>query len=237
MLFGDMGYMPWFGMPQDYHFGGHTFTVCGWDGADTILIADMDQKAVGPKKGFYHPVSLEELAKLRGSPHKPFPPKNGYLEFDFSGYRDPTPDDLVRAIRQTVEAQLNPPISNFGVAGLRKTAKEVLKWPNKYDDHALRMNLFNFYIFIEIGGTGGGCFRYMYARFLREAAAILGNVILNEVADQIHHSGELLSEIAYLFEDAQHMGDISASIAHASELFTRVAGLEEDVFNSLMQSI
>lgn len=25
MLFGDMGFLPWFEFPQEYHFGGHTF--------------------------------------------------------------------------------------------------------------------------------------------------------------------------------------------------------------------
>jgi hypothetical protein len=37
------------------------------------------------------------------------------------------------------------------------------------------MNLFSLYVFIEIGGTGGGCFRYMYARFLNEAAGVTGS--------------------------------------------------------------
>ena len=32
MVFGDMGYLPWFEMPEGYHFGGHSFVVCGYDG-------------------------------------------------------------------------------------------------------------------------------------------------------------------------------------------------------------
>ena len=37
MLFGDMGFLPWFDLPKDYHFGGHTFVVCGFDGKNTVL--------------------------------------------------------------------------------------------------------------------------------------------------------------------------------------------------------
>jgi hypothetical protein len=32
MLGGDMGMLPWFDLPADYHFGGHTFVACGYDG-------------------------------------------------------------------------------------------------------------------------------------------------------------------------------------------------------------
>lgn len=169
MVFGDMGFLPWFDLPKDYHFGGHTFVVCGFDGNDTVIASDIDQKAAGLKKGFYFPITLEQLSKARGSAFKPFPPKNTYLEFDFKDFHDPRSDDIVSSIDQTIDSQLNPPIKNIGVKGLRHTSKEILKWQNTFSDQQLRMNLFTLYIFFEIGGTGGGCFRHMYSRFLREA--------------------------------------------------------------------
>jgi len=48
------------------------------------------------------------------------------------------------------------------------------------------MNLFNLYIFIEIGGTGGGCFRYMYSRFLKESAKVTKNNQLMELAEKFY---------------------------------------------------
>jgi hypothetical protein len=59
------------------------------------------------------------------------------------------------------------------------TAKEILKWPGIFDDYNFWMNLFSIYIFFEIGGNGGGCFRCMYSRFLNEAAGITGNRKMN----------------------------------------------------------
>ena len=100
MLFGDMGYLPWFDFPEDYHFGGHAFVVCGYDGQNTALASDMDPQASGLKKGFYYPVTLDQLSRARSSPHKPFPPKNTYLELDFSRYRQPTVEDIYISIRQ-----------------------------------------------------------------------------------------------------------------------------------------
>jgi len=158
MVYGDMGFLPWFDLPKDYHFGGHTFNICGFDGEDTCLASDIDPKASGLKKGFYHPISLEQLRKARSSPYKPFPPKNTYLEFDFKSFHNPRTEDIYSAIKQTIESQLKPPIKNIGIKGIRHAAREIIKWPNMFKDKELRMNLFNLYIFIEIGGTGGGCF-------------------------------------------------------------------------------
>lgn len=52
MVYGDMGLLPWFNLPKDYHFGGHTFVICGFDGKETVLASDIEQEASGLKKGF-----------------------------------------------------------------------------------------------------------------------------------------------------------------------------------------
>jgi hypothetical protein len=233
MVYGDMGLLPWFDLPDDYHFGGHTFVVCGFDGKDKILISDMDQKASGLKKGFYYTVTLEQLRKARGSTFKPFPPKNTYLKFDFRTYQPPTKNDIYDAIRQTVDSMMNPPISNIGVRGIRRTAKEIQKWPQRYSDFELRMNLFTLYVFIEIGGTGGGCFRYMYARFLQEAADITENDHLHKAATMIDDSGKLFTEVGLLFKDAETAKDVQGKIEKADALFYQIAEKEEEAYTFL----
>lgn len=42
---------------------------------------------------------------------------------------------------------------------LRHAARELRKWPEYFLARDLQLNLFNLYLFIETGGTGGGCFR------------------------------------------------------------------------------
>lgn len=234
MAYGDMGYMPWFELPEGYHFGGHTFVVCGYDGGDRVLISDMAQREGGLKKGFYSPVTLEQLRLVRGSKEKPFPPRNTYLDFDFSDYHKPTPEDLHEAIGQAAEAMLSPPIKNLGVKGLRHTAKELLKWPDQFDESALMLNLFNLYIFIEIGGTGGGCFRPMYARFLREVAQITGERRLAEAAGLLDQSGRLFTKAGLLFQDYEDKTRLRERIQAASEGFEEIAGIEEEAFQMLM---
>ena len=230
MLFGDMGYLPWFHFPTEYHFGGHTFVVCGYDGKNTLLASDMDQIATGLKKGFYSTITLEQLRKARNSTFKPFPPKNAYLEFDFSRYHQPEKDDIFSAILQTADSQLNPPIKNLGIKGIRHTAKELPKWPGMFDDKDLRMNLFTIYIFIEIGGTGGGCFRYMYSRFLKESAAITKNEKLLKASENFQKSGEMFTRAGLLFRDAEKTKDLRERIKAASDIFQKIADLEEEAY-------
>jgi hypothetical protein len=236
MVFGDMGMLPWFDLPKDYHFGGHTFVVCGFDGKDAVLASDMDQKASGLKKGLYCPVTLEQLGQARNSPFKPFPPKNTYLEFDFSRYHDPTPDDIRSCIAQAADSQLDPPIKNVGVKGVRHAAREILKWPKTFADTELRMNLFTLYVFFEIGGTGGGCFRYMYSRFLREAMEVTGNKALGEVSGMFSESGKIFTQIGLMFKNAQFMGNIDESIKAASRKFNDIADIEEKAYSCLKKN-
>ncbi|MDR3727966.1 MAG: BtrH N-terminal domain-containing protein [Terracidiphilus sp.] len=237
MLGGDMGFLPWFHLPEDYHFGGHAFVVCGFDGDKTVLASDMDPQMPGLKKGLYSPISLEQLSKARNSPFKPFPPKNLRMEFDFAGFRNPGAREILQSIEQTIDYLLHPPIKNLGVEGMRHTADQLLKWPAMFADVDLRMNLFNLYIFIEIGGTGSGCFRFMYSRFLEEGARITGNPALAKAAIKFNQSGQMFSKIGLMFKDAQKMKDVEKQIDAASGLFREIADMEEEACHSLKECI
>jgi hypothetical protein len=233
MVMADMGFLPWFDFPGGYHFGGHSFVVCGYDGVDTALASDMDAGTAGKKKGFYYPISLEGLRIARSSQYKPFPPKNAYLEFDFAGFHSPTAGDIYSSIRQTADSQLNPPIKNAGVKGIRHAAKEIRNWPSQFSDFELRMNLFNLYVFIEIGGTGGGCFRYMYSRFLKEAALLAKDDSLLDPAEKMRESGAAFSEIALSFKESQGAKDLDERIERAGARLSEIADIEEEAYAEL----
>lgn len=237
MLGGDMGFLPWLEFPSGYHFGGHTFVACGFDGANTVLASDMVPKAAGLKKGFCAPITLEQLRKARSSPFKPFPPKNLWFEFDFSRARKPRPADVLSAIRQTVDMELWPPIRNLGVSGIRHAADQLLRWPHEFNDLALRLNLFNLYISFEIGGTGGGCFRKMYARFLNEAASIIGNRCLSDASTAFSQMGDEFSRIGQSFKTAEKMRNLDKAIAAASTTLRAIADQEEETWELIQKSL
>ncbi len=238
MVFGDMAYIPWFShIPDDYHFGGHTFVICGFDWGKTFLASDIDPKTSGTKKGFYAPITLEQLEQARNSRHKPFPPKNTWLEFDFNGFHPPRPEDIYSSIRQTINDMLHPTISNAGIKGIRRTGQEIKKWTKMYDEKTARMVLFNIHIFIDIGGTGGGIFRFMYSRFLKEASEITSNPALSEIGEIIEGSGMQFSETGKLFKDFENLYDMADRIKQADDKLNDIANIETVAYKQLLKAI
>jgi hypothetical protein len=228
MLQVDMGYLPYFDFGgSDYHFGGHAVVACGYDPeARQVLIADRDEEL--------HPVSMEDLEQARGSTHKPFPPKHKWYTFDFTHKRPPTASEVRQAILEQAQPMLEPPIRNIGVEGIRKAARAVVRWPDSMDDKALRWALFNAYIFISpVGGSGGGAFRYMFSRFLREAAEITGDARLNESAAAFQHVGDRWQEVAEIFKRGSEAEDPIAVLAETTAPMMEIADLEETAWERL----
>jgi len=223
----DMGYLPYFDFPDDYHFGGHVIAVAGRDG-DTYLVADRD--------GALHPVPRADLEAARGSKHKPFPPRHMWYRFDAAGAHAPTAVDLWSAIAQNADAMLHGPISNIGVRGIRKAAGLIPKWSGQLDDAALRDACLNNFIFIDAtGGTGGGLFRLMYARFLREAEAITGASELAAVADQFDAAGQRWDAAAQVFK-AVYEGAPPSELGTLKPALLAIADIEQSAWARLEEA-
>jgi hypothetical protein len=227
MLQVDMGFLPYFDFGgEEYHFGGHAVVACGYDAAsNTVLIAERD--------GAY-PVPMADLAKARGSTFQPFPPKNRWYTMDFSGKRPPQPEEAIQAIAATAVPMLNPPISNMGTKGIRKTAKMIVKWPDLLTPDELKWTLFNGYIFISpVGGSGGGAFRYMYSRFLRETAVLTANPRFNDCADEFQHIGDAWEAIANRFRELSETADPGKYVAELVAPLQQLADLEHAAWQNL----
>jgi len=232
MLQVDMGYLPYFDFGgEEYHFGGHYVVACGIDpDNDNVILVDRDQD--------FHLVPKDVLAQARDSKYQPFAPKNRWFHFDFSDKRDPSPEEIQLAILEQADGMLNPPISNFGVAGIQKAAKRSLKWPEIMDEDSLRFTLFNSYIFISPdGGTGGGLFRYMFSRFLNEAADALGEDSIGEVAGDFTQIGDRWQEVANHFKSGWDADNPSQILPVTSSLMLEIAELEESAWSSLKNII
>ena len=111
--------------------------------------------------------SLEGLALARHEQH-PFYPLAGHMVdlppgAEVGDLREAAPRAIARAARRMLE----PDLGDFeGLPALRRLAAEIADWPADAPD-ALWCARFNYQV-IERRGTGGGNFRPMYARFLRE---------------------------------------------------------------------
>lgn len=228
MLQVDMGLLPYFDFPAEYHFGGHVVAVVGYDQPGrTVLVCDRDTEL--------HPVSLEALAAARGSRFKPFPPKHGAWTFDFTNQRPPRPDEVREAMSEAARAMLAPPISNLGVRGIRRAAEMIPRWPSVLGAEALPEACFNSHLMIDaVGGTGGGLFRYMYARFVGEAAELIGDPALGDIGDKFHLAGDRWQEVAALFDKAHCEADPAGPLAEIPHLLLAIANIEQAAWAELL---
>jgi hypothetical protein len=227
MLMLDMGYLPYFDFGGvEYHFGGHAVVACGYDpSAQQVLIADRDG---------LHPVSIDALARARGSKHKPFPPHHQWYTFDFSQKRRPTATEFREAIAEQTRAMLEPPISNIGVKGIHKAARMVPEWPNTMSLEHLKWALFNTYIFIcPIGGSGGGLFRYMFSRFLREAGNLIGDDRLADSADEFKRIGDEWEALGERFRTISETANPACHLRECASPLEHLADLEEAAWRRL----
>jgi len=191
LAFVDMPYLSYLSMPEDAHFGGHSIVVYGIDEEKNLVyISDRGKNGVT--------ATIEELEKARNSKFQPFPPKNKLFKIKYPKKinQQKLEKGIKDSIKNSCNIMLRPPITNFGLKGMQKWADLVLKWPKQFKGINLFLCLFNVFIFIEIGGTGGSSFRNMYAKFLEESADILKKPQLKEVAKLFKKSAEVWSEIA-----------------------------------------
>jgi hypothetical protein len=226
----DMGFLPYLDFGGvEYHFGWHVVVACGYDAATRqVLIADRDEEL--------HPVSLEDLARARGSTHKPFPPQNKWYTFDFGQKRMPAGDEVRQAIAEQAHAMLEPPIRNIGIQGIRKAAQMVPQWSKVLAPDDLRMSLFNACIFIcPDGGTGGGLFRYMFGRFLCESAGITGDPRLEASAEEFRQIGDRWEELGEWFRRTSEVSDPAPHLGECAGPLNALADMEETAWRRLQE--
>jgi len=233
------------------HFGGHATVLAGYDEErGEAYVTDVRNEKIEAERredGLFA-TSLENLAEARSSTFKPFPPRNAWVTFAFPKELVPLEKAIKTAIKTNAGRFLESPIKNFGIKGIRHFANQVIKWPDiirgdvydpiqfKAQIPMLKLNLFLAYAFIEKAGTGGGLFRRIYSRFLREAGHILHAEILGETSDLMMKSADIWTEIADILLTASEaqQDKVKNVLAKAQPKIVECAEIEEKTFKLLV---
>jgi hypothetical protein len=143
------------------------------------------------------------------------------------------PVDLAGAaaagIADTCAGMLDPPMRNFGLPGLEKWAdlltgtRDAKGWPRLLAAPGRQFRFLTWlFDWVETSGTGGGCFRGMYAEFLEEAAGPLDRPELARLAGGYRELAAAWTELA----DAAVAG--AGPLTRAAELLTARRRLLEE---------
>ena len=207
------------------HPGAHSVVAAGADVDRGIaLLADRSRDELVE-------VPLAELAEARASKHKPFPPQRRWFEIDVPVQIEVGPRLIMGAIGMNATEMLNSTIRNVGIGGIYYFANCVRSWEDSYGKKELGPICRDAHAAIEGDGTGGGCFRYLYADFLDYAGREADAPALAEVADGYRRVGAMWSQLAKMFLEIE-CG--CTSLSEASEHAIAIAAKEHELQVALM---
>lgn len=158
LLLTDIYYLDHYG--NSAHFPGHAVVLAGYND-EVVQLSDTGFEQLQTTR-------LENLARARHSGHPAYPLEGHMFTVSESIDREALEAAVPRAIERAASEMLEPPFGEFGgVPALERLAAEAGAWPETVDDWQWCARFA--YQVIERRGTGGGCFRLMYSRFLKEA--------------------------------------------------------------------
>jgi hypothetical protein len=170
-------WLPYFPQDMRFHFNAHNLLVYGKDGDDYLI---SDPVAEDPQRCASADLQRARFAKGVLAP-------KGLLYYpDTLGRTEVNADAVRRAIVKTTRIMLGP-IPVTGVRGMRMLANKIQRlsaneYGMNYIGHIVRMQ--------EEIGTGGAGFRFLYASFLQEAAAVCALPELELLAERLNTIGD-----------------------------------------------
>jgi hypothetical protein len=213
MLTVDMTYFPYLmdvlNIENEYPFGGHKLILIGYDEEkNKAYIADYLWRDIKE-------IPLTDLARARDADLLPFAPENCWVVLRKPSTFIPLPEAIKKALWLFIHHNLYSFGIGMGIKGLRKFTRELLKWPSLLKEGKIKLYCSNAYFSFEKIGTGGGNFRRMFARYLREVSRELGNPGFMNISRLYNDLAKKWKQLALLLD--QSSKDITKGIFEDKE--------------------
>lgn len=177
-------YLSYFPKEYRFHFNAHNIIVYGKED-DRYLISDPVMEEVTS-------LSSYELERVRFAKGALAPRGQIYYPKENKIITDQQISKAIESgIKRNVNHMIRIPGSIAGVKGIASTGKKIKKWRDKLGQQTAGLYLAQLVRMQEEIGTGGGGFRYIYAAFLQQAHAYIGNDILLEISKNFTHAGDM----------------------------------------------
>jgi len=179
-----MYYLPYMPLAYRFHFNAHNICVIGKEG-DKWLISD----PIATEK-----VQISKKDLLRARFARGTWPPFGKLYW-IADVPDKKPD-LNLLVRKSIlkncwrMLHMPGPMPYIGVNAFKHLGDKIPNFPKVYGDRRAALHLAQLIRMMEEIGTGGACFRFLYAAFLQEAAQITGIGELNDFSRRLTEIGD-----------------------------------------------
>ena len=218
-------WLPYFPDALRFHFNAHNIVAYGRDDSEFLISdptleepvrADYDslRKArfvkgvLAPKGLLYFPTEIPDRIKVR--------------------------DAIRKAIRKTTSLMLFSPFPVIGIRGIRFVGRKILRFEKTHaeDEDLNKLFIGHMVRMQEEIGTGGAGFRFLYASFLQEAAALTDNPALEDVSRMFTDTGDEWRRFA-LFSAKMVKGRMPLDYSRLARQLMHVADLEADAHRRL----
>lgn len=170
--------------PDDkLNFNGHNMIVIGREDS-TYHISDCDMKL----EDEYYTIEERDLNITRFMPGANAPhgrlfyfDKPDLGKFEHFDYRPA----CIAGLKEVCYNMTNIPIHYFGFKGIKHMGNVIRKWDKKFCFREISLGLLFYYRILEMAGTGGSGYRYIYARFLKECAALFQDESLETYSETL----------------------------------------------------
>lgn len=219
-------WLPYFPPALRFHFNAHNLVVYGKQGED-YLISDpvFPQPVVCP---------AQDLARARFASGALAPKGKMYHFSQVSGDFDRRAA-IVDGIDATCRMMLKGVFPLIGIKGIRFLAGRLRHWPRRLGGDRAALHLGHVVRMQEEIGTGGGGFRFMFAAFLQESSALMGDDHLLTCAASLTAAGDMWREFAVMAaricKNRAHPNDTYEAMA---ERILACATIEEQAYSSLV---
>ena len=218
----DMFYLPYLKHYQTSHIPIHYIMVIGFD-ANGVIVYDCDREDAQPVE--------YDLLQQALDVHVPGVGVRNTIRIFHWPKAIPSIEEIAaKSLAEKCAFMLRPPISNLGVPGMRKLAREVLRWPEELSEEEVSASLKGMVKYMDDRFEGrsfdGG--RIRFAReYLAATSEILRVAELKRLEREYRESGAILDSAAksILRETYSFQG--------VSESLLRVADIEEGIYRKI----
>ncbi|TCZ77171.1 DUF4872 domain-containing protein [Paenibacillus albiflavus] len=180
---------------ENVAFGLHNAVLAGYDDEGVYLLEHRWSEVLK--------ISHEDYQLARSVHNTSVSPQNAWkvLRVPEKLHKGNMKPYIVDSIQTMLNRIRQPFAFKIGLKGLEMFCKEVEHW-NSLPQDELKRNLMIAGVYLERLGTGGGNFRRMYSRFLKEAAGYLDNALIQQVAAKYSSLASEWKQLVYDFDEA-----------------------------------